>query len=233
MPRTRWVSPRRKWFSPRINWADNRAPPSLNSVSQQGVRAEANLKSANLARRAVKTDRCGNWDPAQAGHQVIPHSTRALVSVLSDTYLYLMHTMTYPRMYLMHTMTYPGISTCRSCVSEITHRHTFTSFTQALHTPRRVFLYASEFHIGRFKRAACLHGELEAHGAGAARDMVVASARTTAAEIAARDGEQGRSWGRTARGHTGWSHGWSARVRAYQALARRGRRWGRARPWSR
>ena len=56
--------------------------------------------------------------------------------------------------------------------------------------------------------------------AGAARRMVVASARTTAAEIRAenprwpRDGVQGRFGGRTARGHTGWSHGWSARVRA-------------------
>jgi hypothetical protein len=51
--------------------------------------------------------------------------------------------------------------------------------------------------------------------AGAARSMVVASARTTAAEIAARsrarDGVQGRYGGRTARGHTGWSHGWCAK----------------------
>ena len=42
------------------------------------------------------------------------------------------------------------------CVSEITHRHTFT-FTQALHTPRRVP------HGGGLKGRHA-HGELEAHG---------------------------------------------------------------------
>ena len=67
---------------------------------------------------------------------------------------------------------------CVSRVSEITHRHKFT-FTQALHTPRRVP------HGGGLEGRHA-HGELEAHGGSAARDMVVASARTTAAEIAAR-----------------------------------------------
>ena len=43
-----------------------------------------------------------------------------------------------------------------SRVSEITHRHTFT-FTQALHTPRRVP------HGGGLKGRHA-HGELEAHG---------------------------------------------------------------------
>ena len=69
--------------------------------------------------------------------------------------------------------------------------------------------------------------------AGAARSMVVASARTTAAEIAAR-------WcARKVRGEDrerpyrveSWVVG--ARVRAYQGLAARGRRWGRAHLWSR
>ena len=45
---------------------------------------------------------------------------------------------------------------CLSRVSEITHRHTFT-FTQALHTPRRVP------HGGGLKGRHA-HGELEAHG---------------------------------------------------------------------
>ena len=69
------------------------------------------------------------------------------------------------------------------------------------------------------------HGELEAHGGCGERYGRRVRENDGRRDSRAMVSKQGRSGG-SARGHTGWSHGWSARVRAYQELARRGRRWG-------
>jgi hypothetical protein len=90
--------------------------------------------------------------------------------------------------------------------------------TTDAHVPFTHTRYTAGTHGGGLEGRHA-HGELEAHGGCAARSMVVASARTTAAEIAARWCARKVRGEDRERGHTGWSHGWSARVRAIRVLA--------------
>ncbi len=110
------------------------------------------------------------------------------------------------------------------------------TFTRSIHT----YTLHGGYARGRFIEGRHAHGELEAHGGCAARSMVVASARTTAAEIlcsramVCKEGSGGGPreatpgevmGGRRACVLTEW------RVLATVGRSR-GRRWGRARPVS-
>ena len=85
--------------------------------------------------------------------------------------------------------------------------------------------------MGRVPRGGGLegrhaHGELEAHGGGGEEYGSCVRENDGCRDSRAMVCKEGSGGGRPARGHTGWSHGWSARVRvrAYRvASARNGR----------
>jgi hypothetical protein len=112
-----------------------------------------------------------------------------------------------------------------SCVLEVTQTHI------------QIHIHTNTFTPWRVPRGGGLegrhaHGELEAHGGGGEEYGSCVRENDGCRDSRAMVCKEGVGGG-PREAITGWNHGWSARARVYQVLAARGRRWGRALPWSR